>query len=380
MSAGEISSVILTGATGKVGTHIALFLARLGMADVLYLGSRDPAKLGTVLHNARVCALLRESKTRVEPLALNLLDPERTAEIFRRLSPTLVINSAALLSLYPFFPALRKRQGRMGLVAGFAHTLPKDLAILWPLMCGVRDGFPGAKVVNLAAPDTAHAMLERLHLSPTVGAGTIDSTVQGIRLGAAKALRVDPRQVEVRLVCHHAVRRLPVGSVPFFLRVYVEGKEVSASLDPESLIGEAVDVTGVETMTTPVQSNAAITAASAVEAGQAILLDTRRIRHGAGALGWPGGTPVRLGREGADVVLPDGLPAEKAREINQEGVRATGVESILPDGSITFTDREQFWLREGLGLSWGGLRLEDAVPMSAELEAAYRRMDSEEGS
>jgi hypothetical protein len=233
-------------------------------------------------------------------------------------------------------------------------------------------------VVNLAAPDTAHAMLDRLGLAPTVGAGTIDSTAQGIRLGAAKALQIDPRQVDVRLVCHHAVRRLPLGSVPFFLRVYARGQEVSASLDPERLIGEAVDVTGVETMTTPVQSNAAITAASAVEAVQAILLDTRLIRHGAGALGWPGGTPVRLGREGAEVVLPDGLSPEKAREINQEGVRATGVESILPDGSIIFTERERFWLREGLGLPWERMRLEDAQPMSAELEAAYQRMDAEE--
>lgn len=378
MSTGELSSVVLTGATGRVGTYAAFFLARLGVADVLYLGSREPAKIGTVLHNARVCALLRESKTRVEPLSLDLLNPERTAEVFHRLRPTLIINSAALLSLYPFFPALRRRQGRMWLVAGFAHTLPKDLAILWPLMRAVREGSPNTMVVNLAAPDTAHAMLDRLGLAPTVGAGTIDSTAQGIRLGAAKALQIDPRQVDVRLVCHHAVRRLPLGSVPFFLRVYARGQEVSASLDPERLIGEAVDVTGVETMTTPVQSNAAITAASAVEAVQAILLDTRLIRHGAGALGWPGGTPVRLGREGAEVVLPDGLSPEKAREINQEGVRATGVESILPDGSIIFTERERFWLREGLGLPWERMRLEDAQPMSAELEAAYQRMDSEE--
>lgn len=372
------SSVIITGATGKVGTYIALFLARLGVADAIYVGSRDQGKLGTALHNARVCALLRESKTRVEPLVLNLLDPDRTAEALRRLRPTLIINSAALLSLYPFFPALRKRQARMGLVAGFGHTLPKDLATLWPLMRAAREGSPDAKVVNLAAPDTAHAMLDTLGLSPTVGAGTIDSTAQGVRLGAARTLQVDPRQVEVRLVCHHAIRRLPVGAVPFFLRVSVDGREVSASLNPQELIGEAVDVTGVETMTTPVQSNAAITAASAVEAGYAILMDTRCIRHGSGARGWPGGTPVRLGREGAEVILPDGLSPEKGREINQEGMRATGVESIRSDGSISFTEREQFWLREGLGLSWKEMRLEDALPLSAELEAAYRRMDTKE--
>lgn len=378
MSLREPTSVILTGATGRVGTYTALFLARLGMTDALYLASRNPGKIGTVLHNARVAALLRESRTRVEPLCLDLLNPERTAAAFRQLHPTLLINSAALLSLYPFFPALRKRQRRLGLVAGFGHTLPKDLAILWPLMRAVREGSPDTRVVNLAAPDTAHAMLERVGLSPTVGAGTIDSTVQGIRLGAAKILHTDPCTVEVRLVCHHAIRRLPVGSVPFFLRISAQGQDVTASLDAEKLMAEAVDVTGVETMTTPVQSNAAITAASAVETAREILLDSGQIRHGAGAEGWPGGTPVRLRRDGAAIMLPEGLSPEKAREINLEGVRGTGVESISPDGGIAFTEREQFWLREGLGLSWKAMRLEDAVAMSRDLEAVYRRMDAEE--
>lgn len=378
MSPCEPISAILTGATGRVGTYTALFFARLGLTDRLYLASRDLGKIGTVLHNGRVCALLRESKTQVEPLCLDLLDPEATAATFRRLRPALIINSAALLSLYPFFPALRKRQRRLDLVAGFGHTLPKDLAILWPLMRAVRDGSPDTKVVNLAAPDTAHAMLKQVGLSPTVGAGTIDSTAQGIRLGAAKALQVEPGSVDVRLVCHHAIRRLPIGTVPFFLRIYAKGQDVTSRLDPEKLMAEAVDVTGVETMTTPVQSNAAITAASAVEAAREILLDSGRIRHGAGAEGWPGGTPVRLRRNMAEVVLPEGLSPEKAREINLEGVRATGVESVLPHGGIAFTEREQFWLREGLGLAWKAMRLEDALPMSGELAAAYRRMDAEE--
>jgi len=70
--------------------------------------------------------------------------------------------------------------------------------------------------------------------------------------------------------------------VPFYLRVSVSGRDVSDTVDPKLLVSKAVDVTGVETMTTPVTSNAAITAASAVEAARAVLLDTRQIRHGAG--------------------------------------------------------------------------------------------------
>jgi malate/lactate dehydrogenase len=372
------SRVVLTGATGQVGSYLALFLARLGVADTLYLASRRAETAATILHNARSCALFRESPTVVEPVLLDLLDPSRTADTLAKLAPTVVVHAACLLSLYPFFPALRKRQRRMGLVAGFAHTLPKDVAVLWPLMRAVTEAAPRALVVNLAAPDTAHAMLASLGLSPTVGAGTIDSTAQGVRAAAARGLGVQPRCVEVRLVCHHAIRRLPVGTVPYHLQVLLEGEDVTARLSAEALIAEAVDVTGVETMSTPVTSNAAITAASAVETARAILLDTRQLRHGAGVAGWPGGTPVRLGAEGAELVLPAGLSTAEAREINQAGMRGTGVEAVGRDGSVRFTERERHWLKEGLGLSWDGMRLEDARAMAGELQAAYRRMDAEE--
>jgi hypothetical protein len=158
----------------------------------------------------------------------------------------------------------------------------------------------------------------------------------------------------------------------------LDGGDVTPRLSVEALIAEAVDVTGVETMSTPVTSNAAITAASAVETARAILEDAGQIRHAAGAQGWPGGTPVRLSRDGASVALPHGLDPQRAREINWAGIRGTGVETIRPDGSITFTEREQSWIREGLGLTWQGMRLEDARAMSTELEAAYRRMDAAE--
>jgi short subunit dehydrogenase-like uncharacterized protein len=56
MSPGEPISAIITGATGRVGTFTALFFARLGLTDRLYLASRDLGKIGTVLIT-RGCAL-----------------------------------------------------------------------------------------------------------------------------------------------------------------------------------------------------------------------------------------------------------------------------------------------------------------------------------
>jgi len=371
-------SVLITGSTGNVGMYLSLFFARRGIADILYLGSRDISTASTVIHNARCVGLMQGFDVRVEHVECNLLNPEAIAEMLSRIKPTLIIHSAALLSLYPFFDALRKRQERMNFVAGFAHTLPKDIALLWPLMMAVMEICPNTPVVNLAAPDTAHAILSGKNLSPTIGAGTVDSTVHGIRLAAAQRMQSSPLLVNVRLVCHHAIRRFSSNAVPFFFRIYHNQKDMTDQLNPKELISEAVDVSGVETMTTPVSTNAPITAASAVETARAILLDAGEIRHGAGAQGIPGATPVRLRMSGAEIVLPDGIDMKEAVRINEEGMRMTGVERIEEDGTVIFTDRERYWLREGMGLSWDKMRLEDTHPMSEELEMAYRRLKKEE--
>ncbi|MCR4426540.1 MAG: hypothetical protein NUW23_10190 [Firmicutes bacterium] len=372
------NAVIVTGATGQVGTYISLFLARLGVADFIYLVCRDPRRASTVLFNTKTNALMRGHDCKVEALPLDLRDYEAAAEQLEKIKPRLIINSAALMTLYPYFPALRRRQKRMGFTPGFAHTLPKDMAVLWPLMRAVHDASPDTRVVNLAAPDTGPFILKPLGLVPTVGAGTLDSTTHGIRLAVGNKLGVPYSAIRIQMVSHHAIRRFPSSVVPFFLRIYANGEDVTRSLDHNELIDHAVDVTGVETVSTPVDNNASITAASAVETARAILLDTGEIRHGSGVDGAPGGTPVRLTAAGAQVVLPEGLTPDEARRINEVGMHIDGLESVDENGTVTFTENERRWIREGLGLSWDRMSLEDSYDMYLELDEAYKRLNREE--
>jgi len=370
--------ILITGSTGTVGMYLSLFFARQGIADVLYLGSREIHRAATVLHNAKVAALMKGFDPKIEAVECDLVNAEKTAELLSRIRPTLIINSAALLSLYPFFPALRKRQSRMNFVAGFGHTLPKDIAVLWPLMRAVKEVCPETPVVNLAAPDTAHAILKGRDLSPMIGAGTIDSSVQGVRLAAARKMNVAPGLVDVRLICHHAIRRFSIDDVPFFLQIFCDKTDLTEQLDPKALLSEAVDVSGVETMTTPVSTNAPITAASAAATAGAVLLDEGVIRHCAGIEGLAGGYPVRLKMKQAEPVLPEGIGMAEAVRINEAGMKMTGVERIEENGTVTFTDRERYWIQEGMGLSWTEMHLEDALEMSEELRMAYQRLYKEE--
>ncbi|MBW2059871.1 MAG: KR domain-containing protein, partial [Deltaproteobacteria bacterium] len=50
-------TVLVTGATGTVGTYATYFLAHQGKVDHIYLLSRDAQKMATTLYNARIIAL-----------------------------------------------------------------------------------------------------------------------------------------------------------------------------------------------------------------------------------------------------------------------------------------------------------------------------------
>jgi len=378
MSSINEKKVLITGSTGTVGTFLTLFFAHLGITNSLYIVSSDQKKILTLLHNTEVVSIMHGYNIEVHGIECNLLNPEITAEYLSKIKPYLIINCAAMFSLYPFFPALRKRQKRMNFIAGFSHTLPKDLTILWPFMKAVKQACPEALVVNLSAPDTGNAILNKIGLSPTIGAGTIDSTVQGIRLAISKRLNVKPNSLDIRMICHHALRRFSPDKVPFILRVFYHQKDITDEFDQKELVSEAVDISGVETISTPVSNNAPITAASGVEISKALFSEYEVIRHAAGCNGMVGGAPVRLGFGRAEIMLPDDVEYNEMIRINQAGMKMDGVEHIDDDGTVIFTEREKYWIKEGLGLKWERMRLEDTFFMAEELKLAYQRLKKEE--
>lgn len=202
-------TALICGASGEVGSYATLFLARLGVVDKIYLVSRHTGNLHTIRYNAQVNAIMGGSNTLVEVINGDLTNIDETAENLATLKPDIIINCAAAMSLFPYFPSMRQRQKRMNMIPGFAHTLPKDMVILYPLMMAIKQAAPESIVVNLAAPDLAGPILYDIELAPDIGAGTLDSTTQGIKMALSKKLGVLPNEIEVRMVSHHAIRRFP---------------------------------------------------------------------------------------------------------------------------------------------------------------------------
>ena len=200
-----------------------------------------------------------------------------------------------------------------------------------------------AQVVNFASPDTCNPILTKVGLGPIVGAGTIDTTVQGIRWIVSRNRNAPLDEVSIKMVIHRAHRgtmyqTMPNKKTPHYLRIFIRNEDVTAKFDTDRIIADAVDLTGTESLTCPNTTNAALTAASGVRNVIAILNDSKEIVHAPGVNEMPGGVPARIGAKGAEIALPEDLSYEKAFKINQEGMKLEGIDRIEKDGAVVFTD------------------------------------------
>lgn len=371
----SMRSVMIIGGTGRVGSYAVLYLARNPAIDKLWIVCRDSLKAYTIKNNSIISAAINDAYPIVEVIQLDLFNIESTIKVLKEKNPRIILNATAMFSLYPFFPQLKAKQRSLGYIGGFAHILPKGLCLLYPLMRAVRESGIDTKVVNLdGGPDTAHTVLAKVGLSPTVGAGTIDLTVQGIRQSVAANLNISMQDISVSMVAHHAIRRFPPDKVPYHLKIYVKGRDITEELKLDEIISEAVDTSGVETPHTLNSTNAPMTAASAVRNVLALLSDKKITCHASGVEGLPGGFPVRLSTLGAEVYPPDGLSRKDIVRINSEAMKIEGVETIENDGTVIFTEHEKKWIKEGLGLNWEKMSLSKTREMAYELYSAYQRL------
>ncbi len=370
----SMNSVMIIGGTGRVGSYATLYLARNPTIDKLWIVCRNSLKAYTISNNAIIAAAINDAYPAVEVIQLDLFNIDSTIKVLKEKNPCIILNATAMFSLYPFFPRLKAKQQSLGFIAGSAHNLPQYISLLHPLMESVKKSGINTKVVNLASPDITHTILEKIGLSPTIGAGTIDLTVQGIRQSVAVSLNISMKYINVNMVAQHAIRRFPPDKVPYYLKIYVKGRDITEELKLDEIISDAVDTSGVETSSTLSTTNAPMTAASAVRNILALFSDKKVTCHASGVDGLPGGFPVRLSTLGVEVYPPDGLNREDIFKINSEGMKIEGVETIENDGTVIFTKQEQRWIREGLGLNWKIMPLSRAREMANEFFNAYQKL------
>ena len=122
-----------------------------------------------------------------------------------------------------------------------------------------------------------------------------------------------------------------------------------------------------------------VVAGSCLKNIMAIFNDTGELTHAPGPQGLEGGYPVRLSRNGAEVVLPEGVSMEQARAMNLEGQKHDGVQEIKDNGDIVVTDEAYSAFKELLHIDSRVITIQDSYEQAMELRKRFHEFARKHG-
>lgn len=360
-------SVMVVG-LGEVGQWVLEFLMRRDGVDRIYTADSMAAE-GTYRTNATALSGVLErcyKPISFHPVDLN--DVAGTAGLLRELRPDVVFasvtrNSWWILQPRPIAPRLYSALS----AAGFAVLVPWHATLVHKLMRAVHDAGIDTQVVNASYPDVVGPIVWRsLGYGPVVGIGNHDLVGAELVLRVCDQEGVSAEDVALYFVGSHALGDAdPRNGPPYYVKLLVKGEDITARCDVNNWLRSRI-----AGFTSTVGRNLHIysyTAASAVKNIMAIVNDTNELIQAPGPNGLVGGYPVRLGAGGATVELPPDLSLSAAVAMNEEALAWDGVERILEDGTLVYTDKTYVEMRE-LGYECKEVRPDELEARAAELE------------
>jgi hypothetical protein len=333
------SSTIMIFGLGDLGGHVLEFLARVpNIPKIVTVDVNEDwgiRKTNSAVLGASQFGLYPD----IEFIPQDVSDVEATAILIRDVRPAILYNSMTMFSWW-VITQLPPDAYKAIDAARYAPWFPVHFVPAWKLMQAVQRSGGSPRVVNAAFPDLVNPVLAKIGLAPTVGIGNVDNAVCSLRLVAARMLSVPLRSIAVYLVAPHYVsyylsRFGTTGGAPYYLKVMADDRDVTSTLSVEKLFA---DIPVTARRTGGIHAHPVV-ASSVCKIILGIAFDTGEIGHAPGPNGLPGGYPVRLGANGAEVFLPEGISLEEAVRINNEGQVLEGIESIEADGTVVLTER-----------------------------------------
>ena len=371
-----MSAKVLIIGLGDVGGWALEFLARAPGVDSISVADirADWGEYRTNL--AAIGAAMSGQDKSFEFHQVDLSDVQQTSRMLSTANPDVVINVSSLLSPRSVTEQLSKIQGEVGERARAALTigaqLPWHLAPAYSVMRAKEESGLEIPVVNVSFADVVNPLLWGAGVGAVCGAGNCEHLAYEIRRAIAVEHERPQEAVQVFLVSGgSAMLHAGPGKLPYFLKLTVDGRDVTPSYDTKALIESAIESRffrgegQAPLFSTP--------AASAVKNALAIAQDTQELMTVNSPLGLPGDYPTRLGARGAELVLPDELSREEAEEIGRAALPVFGFSAIEEDGTAIYSDESRDRLKDLLGYDCPQIHPSEAWARAAELMKVYRQ-------
>jgi hypothetical protein len=367
---------------GELGGIILEYMCRIPGVCEIVTGDSNPdwgfRKTNSAIEGASYMGLYPH----IHFYPIDVLNIEKTAELLRKINPTIICNGTTLQSWWvvnELPPDVNAKIYKDRCAIGPWTAM--HLALTSKLMKAVKISGIDTYVVNTSYPDVTNPSLTKIGLAPTVGVGNMDLAVPYIQKAASEILNVPMSIVAVELIAHHYHAyywcRYGTGSeVPFYLRVYAGKEDVTGKLgNMKDFIAELPK----RGMRPAGRHGQFVVAGSALKNIMGIFNNTGELTHAPGPQGLEGGYPVRLSRKGAEVVLPKGLTLEQARAINLEAQQHDGVQEIKDNGDVVVTEEAYTTFKELLNVDCKVITAEDSYEQAVELRKKFHKFARKHG-
>ncbi len=368
-----MESILLIGSAGSVGHDMLYLMAAMGRPIKVIGADYDDAKGISEVEEGLQIAHNLGMYPDFSFKKIDLFNIEQTAELLDQVKPKVICNLASLGSWWVtrLLPdAEYKKIGAIG------PWLPNHLTLAYKLMKAIKMAGINTKVVNGAFPDATNVVLSKVGLAPDCGGGNMDIGVQRFKRIIARDRNVPYQNVTIYGVGHHGTFYTARYNAPFWVKIMVEGKDVTheypnkklASMYDDAGYSKSIQFSG------PVVDQMK-TAVSFLNNVLGIYYNENRLHESVSAPeGLPGAYPARVSETGVKVVLPDGIKREEAIRINNEGGMVDGIEEIKEDGTVVFLDENVEYMREVVGYDCKELKLEDSEDRAKELGMLLKRL------
>ena len=366
-----MKKILLVG-VGDVGSHLLEFVSRDGSNFEWIVGDINEKRAYWVCNNAEIGAVHHGMDPKFYPMKIDLFDIDTTAELIHKEKPTAVINCSVLHTWHLIRKLPDKVYAKIS-SAGLGAWLPCQLTLGMNLAQAIKNSGVSPFYINTSLSCLTNPVLGKIGLAPTIGIGNVDLIAPAILTYVNRKTGVPKSNIEIYLVCHHQHWVYPREAgykpgAPYFLKIMIENEDVTRQFNADEVMYDSVK------LYPPGIGFTTVSASSTLKNLKAMVNDEGLRTHSPGPNGLPGGYPVKLNAEGAEVVLPSEITLEEAVRMNEESGQLDGIKEIKDDGTVVFADYSYEIMKEIMGFDCKSFKPSESKECAFEQMKCFKKM------